>query len=100
MRDNQVRSGTIRYTQVLSKTLYLYHDSTVFNSPKSPNSLVSPKSPNSPTTSPKAYKNGLLSRKEAVETIKTMHAKTKKLDSQVFEPYSRTPAKDSTPCTA
>ncbi len=67
MRDNQVQSGTIRYTQVLSKTLYFYHDSTVFNGPKSPNSLVSPKSPNSPTTSPKAYKNGLLSRKEAVK---------------------------------
>ena len=74
MRDNQVRSGTIRYTQVLSKTLYLYHDSTVFNGPKSPNSLVSPKSPNSPTTSPKADKNGLLSRKEAVENSSKAHS--------------------------
>ena len=69
MRNIQVRSGIIRYAQVLSKTLYLHHDSTVFNSPKSPNGLISPKSPNSPATSPKAYKNGLLSRKEAVETF-------------------------------
>ena len=96
MRDNQVRSGTIRYTQVLSKTLYLRCNSTVHMRHKRlirHNSLVSH---NRHST----HKNGLLSRKEAVETIKTMHAKTKKLDSQVFEPYSRTQAKDSTPCTA